>query len=1734
VNDQDARPTSDSGISRDNLINGNVIDGAGVEFVDAPGIMVGYAQNTDIENNDISNTAWAGIALGWGWGQRDQWIVFDPTFNQYVDMGSFTGLDGALPALWSINTTPTIMGGNEIVGNTISNFLQKGWDGGAVYTTGFQDGNYLADGGLDGTLIADNVAYDKTSKSGGNVFYTDGGSRFLEIANNVLFGNPTGVINFGAPFAASDGLNANDPFQGLAGLSIPYGSDIGGCFTYGDIFYLENRWENLWLFNPFSQNPTGFPFNPLYFDPGRHGTTSNPLRDDAALPGAPYPTDLSLVGNTEIADTGSLPGQSPTAQLEALYIGWFGRAAGEAEFQTNMEAVLTGILGGASLTDAMLSVSENFATSPEDAPYAPLAALTPPISSPTPEDIALTNQFIDQTYSNLFGRAATTAEEDSWRSLFFSGGTPFSALVYEIAETAGASDIVAENSKIDAASYFTTAVGQTLFAPSLGEMQSAVSGVVDRTTELASQVVTDALVSATHTQISYDSILSPGTFITGVRADLDSAVILTGNEVTSGADTQAILFQGPLDDTALGTVYLFTPTFNDETVETSTFYGPDTSIFDPALGSGNVRAVGSYQYTESPAGVINHGMLYQGPLNGSGTWTQIDVPSDGTDVVGDIVLSAPVEDTILHSTQGDLIVGNYDLQGPGGTLIGANGVIYNIDTQQFTLMQINGSLDNLTSLYGIWQNGVGSTSYTITGGTRDQHGLNAGFLEDYDSSTGVFSNLTYYHAFDEPNLVTHFENITAVPGGFDLVATTDSGPAFAFVPVNPDGSFGSATWVPVGLPGSDLLTGNIAYQNIIGGIYNTSASSGGVASYLGTVDLSFVDSSSGLIMPVGSHNFVYATTVIASFGDLISGSTSAGNMLGGSIGNDIIVGTLNPSAADTIFTGGGADAIALAVGHTASDRIELYAANGLNDVANLFAGGVAPSVSASIVDASDVPQLGWWGQATAQFGGPVSDANTNAGIGTGTSQDMSVVTNFGSGDTIDIALDTFSELLRDLGNGHAPTLGRAIFSDVVSTGGTISEVDADVLRIGGEFANASAVASALRADPITFAGVQSGTFNHYIIAYQDLGGDVRIADMDIQLGSAASFDTTAGGATLSISDMLVLSGVSLGSLQESNITFLQGGGLDVASGQTLTISSGQTSSGLDVQSDGTLFVAGGGVAIDTQILSGGQENVLSGGLDSGALISGLLTVSSGGVSTSATVSSGGTEIVAAGGSGAGTVIAGGTLEFNHGASFDGSINFSGTGGTLRIDGTAMPSNTISDFVAGDAIDLAGVSLFRGGSVILSGSNVLVVSAHNSAYQLQLDPSEDYSSTSFRLLSDGHGGTEVEAASGLSINLTYDDSVASAPHGFVIAAGEAVSVFEGLFSNPDTVNMQIGWGEVSGGPIKPTNLGQSYWYLNSYSYDQITSALSAGPHTAAQLEALSHLPAVTPDSGTLWLTVAQQQALGLQPNNGMTVAQTGAIGFNSNTSWSFASGTTPPADKFYFIGLAEHEISEVLGRNSLLASNINSSPSYGLMDFYRYASSGVFQTTPGNPAYFSIDGGQTNLNFWNNHVSGTPGDLGDWAPSAGNDSFLDISDPGVINPLTPVDRLNMNVIGWNLALTSVVSSGETLTVSSGVTTSDVDVQSGGIVLVEDGGIAYGTILSAGASQTVSGGGEASATVLSGGDETVLSGGVVTHTAKLVMLGSYVVGNFHSASDGHGGTRITDPPVSSGSLAAAVAS
>ena len=239
---KDHHPALEAQLTKDNLVANNLVEYAGQEYYDSPGIYIGFTTRSTVEHNEISHVPWSGIAIGWGWG--------------LLDPGGFTGLPNATPNMWGTFDTPSAAQGNRIVHNRISNFLEKLWDGGAIYTTGFQ-GTSLE----DGQLIAWNVATDKRPAAGGNTFYTDGGSRYVTLLENVSLDNPQGSVDFGPCLKASS-------FEELClttGL-VPYGADMGGCVPYGDMLFEKNYLRDHLTFYDICTNeyypnaPTGMSF----------------------------------------------------------------------------------------------------------------------------------------------------------------------------------------------------------------------------------------------------------------------------------------------------------------------------------------------------------------------------------------------------------------------------------------------------------------------------------------------------------------------------------------------------------------------------------------------------------------------------------------------------------------------------------------------------------------------------------------------------------------------------------------------------------------------------------------------------------------------------------------------------------------------------------------------------------------------------------------------------------------------------------------------------------------------------------------------------------------------------------------------------------------------------------------------------------------------------------------------------------------------------------------------------------------------------------------------------------------------------------------------------------------------------------------------------------------------------------------------------------------------------------
>jgi hypothetical protein len=255
----DHHPDIPEQVTSDNLISDNLVLRTGRDYVDAAGIFIGFTTRTTVSHNTIVDVPWSGIAMGWGWG--------------LLDPGSFPGLPGARSGEWGTYDTPTTSRGNQILRNRIEDFLNVLWDGGAIYTVG-QQGTSMS----SGTLIAGNVASGKRPAAGGNTFYTDGGSRYVTLKNNVSFDDPQGFMDLGPCPNPLDPL----PYSGLPCLvnGIPYGADTGGCRTYGDLRYVENYWISQDFF------------------------TICPYTDDD---GVSYPTNLRYQRNHLIQDERDVP-----------------------------------------------------------------------------------------------------------------------------------------------------------------------------------------------------------------------------------------------------------------------------------------------------------------------------------------------------------------------------------------------------------------------------------------------------------------------------------------------------------------------------------------------------------------------------------------------------------------------------------------------------------------------------------------------------------------------------------------------------------------------------------------------------------------------------------------------------------------------------------------------------------------------------------------------------------------------------------------------------------------------------------------------------------------------------------------------------------------------------------------------------------------------------------------------------------------------------------------------------------------------------------------------------------------------------------------------------------------------------------------------------------------------------------------------------------------------------------
>jgi hypothetical protein len=214
-------------------------------------------------------------------------------------------------------------------------------------------------------------------------------------------------------------------------------------------------------------------------------------------------------------------------------------------------------------------------------------------------------------------------------------------------------------------------------------------------------------------------------------------------------------------------------------------------------------------------------------------------------------------------------------------------------------------------------------------------------------------------------------------------------------------------------------------------------------------------------------------------------------------------------------------------------------------------------------------------------------------------------------------------------------------------------------------------------------------------------------------------------------------------------------------------------------------------------------------------------------------------------------------------------------------------------------------------------------------------------------------------------------------------------------------------------VAGTNVfGQSNTSLVSISYADLLAKVTADAKTQNDQIAVGpggSMTAADPTNGTgtWWLTRSQAKALGVIQDD---LVEDGATTFGAGNQFTFSGAIA--AGTYDFLGIAAHEISEVMGRLGLSGGTVGTTAnSFSLIDNFSYTGRGTKGLRGGPGNNFSIDNGATLLKLWNDPTTNDL-DSRDWA-SGSNDAFNQFSDPGVVNPVSLVDLQLMDAIGYEL-------------------------------------------------------------------------------------------------------------------------
>jgi hypothetical protein len=275
-----------------------------------------------------------------------------------------------------------------------------------------------------------------------------------------------------------------------------------------------------------------------------------------------------------------------------------------------------------------------------------------------------------------------------------------------------------------------------------------------------------------------------------------------------------------------------------------------------------------------------------------------------------------------------------------------------------------------------------------------------------------------------------------------------------------------------------------------------------------------------------------------------------------------------------------------------------------------------------------------------------------------------------------------------------------------------------------------------------------------------------------------------------------------------------------------------------------------------------------------------------------------------------------------------------------------------------------------------------------------------------------------SGAGLTIIPTFNSTTNPIDAATQTVINNAIAFYQNTFTDNITVNIEF--------HSMNSGLGQSLTFIFGVPYSTYCTALAANATSPDDITAVANTPCgsnpingnanigvKSPNGRALGINTPEQNFGGSCPTSNFTGS--GCIGLNVTTANTLG----------ILFATVEHEIDEVLGLGSAL--NGTTTPAMPWTeDLFRWqpgppvTRSYAANTSTTNPcgggtpaAFFSIDGGTTNVDDFNNCNNG--GDYGDWithTPSQVQDAFTNASAAASLSISSPEVRA-LDVIGYSI-------------------------------------------------------------------------------------------------------------------------